>query len=70
MNSQLKALGLGLFAVFATSGLLVAGAQAQVKITTGASPAWITGSQVGSAKFTIENGGRFCRAWNPTSPRQ
>ncbi len=58
MNSRLKALGLVLVAAFAMTAMLVAGAQAEeIKITTGASPAWLTATQVGGAVATVENGG-------------
>jgi hypothetical protein len=59
MNSRLKALGLALIAAFAMTAVPAAGAQAQIKVTTGASPAWITGEQIKGKEhhFTIENGG-------------
>jgi hypothetical protein len=39
------------------TAVLASAAQAEIKVTTGASPAWLTGSQVGSHLFTVENGG-------------
>jgi hypothetical protein len=59
MTRNLKALGLALVAVFATTAVLASAAQAQIKVTTGISPAWLTGEQVITAPhhFTVENGG-------------
>jgi len=57
MTPNLKALGLALVAAFAMTAVMASGAQAQIKLTTGASPAWLTGEQIGSATFTVENGG-------------
>jgi hypothetical protein len=57
MTRSLRALLLALVAVFAMTAVLASATQAQIKVTTGASPAWLTGSQVGSHTFTVENGG-------------
>jgi hypothetical protein len=59
MNSRPKVLGLALIAAFAMTAVLAASAQAQIKVTTGKSPAWVTGSPpVGELHtFTVENGG-------------
>jgi len=57
MTRKLKALWLTVVAAFAMTAVLASGAQAQVKVTVGASPAWLTGSQVGSHKFTVHNNG-------------
>jgi hypothetical protein len=56
MTRNFKALGLMLVATFAMSAVVASGAQA-LKVTVGASPAWLTGEQVGKATFTVENGG-------------
>src|SRR3982750_3566586 len=64
MTRNLKALGLALVAVFAMTAVLSSAAQAQIKVTTGVSPAWLTGEAVNhtgiaSAKthtFTLTGG--------------
>ncbi len=46
MNRNLKVLGLALVAVFAMTAVLASAAQAQIKVTVGSSPAWLTGEVI------------------------
>ncbi len=51
MNRSLKTLGLALVALFAMTAVLASAAQAQIKVTTGASPAWLTGEVIEHPKI-------------------
>lgn len=57
MTHKLKALWLTVATAFAMTALLASGAQAQIKVTVGASPAWLTGGQVGLHTFSVESNG-------------
>jgi hypothetical protein len=59
MNSRLKALGLALIAGLAMAAVPASAAQAQIKVTTGVSPAWLTGEQLKANlhHFSLAGGG-------------
>jgi len=52
MNRNVNAFGLALIVALAMTAVFASGAQAQIKVTTGSSPAWLTGEPIGHPNIT------------------